>query len=99
MTPTSSSTARMTLGRSARSLHHSSPQDSKPILPPVETPEGAPGLGFLIAYEEPEAPDGWAAGVVKAIDDGWDGRHFTVETGTGERGVHRELVFYWWPLD
>ncbi|HYX24438.1 MAG TPA: hypothetical protein VFC23_09835 [Thermoanaerobaculia bacterium] len=99
MTPTSSSTARTTFGRSARPLPRPSLLDSKPLLPPVETPEGAPGLGFLIAYEEPAAPDGWDAGVVKAIEDGWDGRHFTVETRAGECGVPRDLVFYWWPLD
>ena len=87
MTPTSSSTARTTFGRSARPLPRPSLLDSKPLLPPVETPEGAPGLGFLIAYEEPAAPDGW------------DGRHFTVETRAGECGVPRDLVFYWWPLD
>ena len=72
---------------------------SKPVLPPVETPEGAPELGFLIAFEEPGAPDGWASGIVKAVEDGWDGRHFKIETKAGEQDVPRELVFYWWPLD
>lgn len=72
---------------------------SKPILPPFETPEGAPDLGFLIAYESPEARDGWAAGVVKAIEDGWDGRYFTVGTRAGDRTVPRDQVFYWWPSE
>jgi hypothetical protein len=99
MTLPTSSTSRTTLGRSARLLHLPSPLDSKPALPPLEIPAGAPGLGFLIAYEEPEAQDGWDVGIVKAIEDGWDGRHFTVETGRGQQGVSRELVFYWWPLD
>jgi len=71
----------------------------QPILPPFETPEGAPDLGFLIAYEEPEACDGWAAGVVKAIEDGWDGRYFTVGTRAGDRTVPRDQVFYWWPSE
>ncbi|MFY9824530.1 MAG: hypothetical protein WAM82_24350 [Thermoanaerobaculia bacterium] len=79
--------------------YRSVPLDPKPVLPPVETPEGAPDLGFLIAFEEPAAPDGWAAGIVKAVEDGWDGRHFTVDTPKGEQDVPRELVFYWWPLD
>jgi hypothetical protein len=73
--------------------------DPKPVLPPVETPEGAPDLGFLIAYEEPEAPDGWASGIVKAVEDGLEGRHFTIDTKAGEQEVPRKLVFYWWPLD
>jgi len=85
--------------RSARLPHRSLPPDPKPVLPPVETPEGAPDLGFLIAFEEPNAPDGWASGIVKAVEDGWDGRHFTIETTAGEQEVPRELVFYWWPLD
>ncbi|HEX4965114.1 MAG TPA: hypothetical protein VF173_30175 [Thermoanaerobaculia bacterium] len=79
--------------------HPTLPLDSKPPLPPVETPTGSPELGFLIAYEEPDAQDGWAAGIVHAIEDGWDGRHFTVESQTGARQVPRDLVFYWWPLD
>lgn len=73
--------------------------NSKPALPPVETPEGAPELGFLIAFEEPEAPEGWASGIVKAVEDGWDGRRFTVDTKAGEQDVPRDMVFYWWPLD
>lgn len=85
--------------RSARLSHRPVPVDPKPVLPPVETPEGAPELGFLIAFEEPGAPDGWASGIVKAVEDGWDGRHFTVDTRAGEQEVPRELVFYWWSLD
>jgi hypothetical protein len=85
--------------RSARLSPRSLPLDPKPVLPPVETPEGAPELGFLIAFEEPNAPDGWAAGIVREVEDGWDGRHFTVDTAAGEQEVPRDLVFYWWPLD
>jgi hypothetical protein len=85
--------------RSARLPRRSLPLDPKPVLPPVETPEGAPELGFLIAFEEPTAPEGWASGIVKAVEDGWDGRHFTIDTTAGEQEVPRELVFYWWPLD
>jgi hypothetical protein len=85
--------------RSARLSHRSLPLDPKPVLPPVETPEGAPELGFLIAFEEPNAPEGWAAGIVREVEDGWDGRHFTVDTPAGEQEVPRDLVFYWWPLD
>jgi hypothetical protein len=85
--------------RASRLPRRSSLQDTKPVLPPVETPEGAPELGFLIAFEEPGAPDGWASGIVKAVEDGWDGRHFTIDTKAGEQDVPRELVFYWWPLD
>jgi len=85
--------------KSTRLQHRPRPFGKKPALPPVETPEGAPDLGFLIAYEEPEAPDGWASGIVKAVEDGADGRHFTIETAAGELEVLRELVFYWWPLD
>jgi hypothetical protein len=66
------------------------------ILPPVETPAGAPELGFLIAYEDPEAKEGWSAGVVRAIEEGWEGREFTVETRRGKHRVSRDLVFYWW---
>jgi hypothetical protein len=66
-------------------------------FPPPETPAGAPNLGFLIAYEDPEARDGWSAGVVKAVDDGLEGKEFTVETRVGRFRVSRELVFYWWP--
>jgi len=73
--------------------------NSKPALPPVETPEGAPELGFLVAFEEPTAPDGWASGIIKAVEDGWDGRRFTIDTKAGEREVSRDMVFYWWPLD
>jgi hypothetical protein len=95
---TAASTAR-TAGRSPRPLQSPPLTDSKPVLPPVETPEGAPDLGFLIAFEEPGAPDGWASGIVKAVEDGVDGRHFTIDTKAGKREVPRELVFYWWPLD
>ena len=96
MMPPTPSTARTHTGCSPRPLQ--SPY-SKPVLPPVETPEGAPELGFLIAFEEPEAPDGWAAGIVKEVEDGLDGRQFTIDTTAGEQEVPRELVFYWWPLD
>jgi len=65
-------------------------------LPPVETPAGAPELGSLIAYEDSEATEGWSSGVVRAIEEGWEGREFTVETRRGRRRVSRELVFYWW---
>jgi hypothetical protein len=82
-----------------RPLQRPSVLNSKPVLPPVETPEGSPELGFLIAFEEPGAPDGWASGIVKAVEDGWDGRHFTIDTKTGEQEVPRDMVFYWWPLD
>ena len=85
--------------RPSRLPHRSRPQDPKPGLPPVETPEGAPDLGFLIAFEEPTAPEGWASGIVKAVEDGWDGRRFTIETTAGRQEVPREMVFYWWPLD
>jgi hypothetical protein len=85
--------------RSSRLSTRSSLLEPKPVLPPVETPEGAPELGFLIAFEEPAAPDGWASGIVKAVEDGWDGRHFTIDTKAGEQEVSRDLVFYWWPLD
>ncbi|HSS77136.1 MAG TPA: hypothetical protein VLV54_10370 [Thermoanaerobaculia bacterium] len=68
-------------------------------MPPVETPEGAPDLGFLIAYEEPGAPEGWASGVVKAVEDGLEGRRFTIGTNAGDQEVLRDQVFYWWPLD
>ena len=85
--------------RSTKLSHRSLPLDPKPALPPVETPEGSPELGFLIAFEEPTAPDGWAAGIVKAVEDGWDGRRFTIDTAAGEQEVSRDMVFYWWPLD
>jgi len=83
----------------SRLPRRSSLPDSKPSLPPVETPEGAPELGFLVAFEEPTAPDGWASGIIKAVEDGWDGRRFTIDTKAGEREVSRDMVFYWWPLD
>jgi len=66
------------------------------ILPPAETPAGAPELGCLIAYEDPEAQEGWSAGIVRAIEEGWGGREFTVETRRGKRRVSRDVVFYWW---
>jgi hypothetical protein len=66
------------------------------VFPPSETPAGAPELGFLIAYEDPEAEEGWSAGVVKAIEEGWEGREFTVDAGTGKVRVSRSAVFYWW---
>jgi hypothetical protein len=72
-------------------------RDAKPVFPPLETPAGAPDLGFLIAFEDPLAQEGWTAGVVKAIDDGWEERVFTVENRTGELRVPRGMVFYWWP--
>lgn|GEM_PF-2409300 len=90
--PTSSST-RLQQRRRPR------PLDPKPVLPPVETPEGAPDLGFLIAYEEPGAPEGWASGVVKSVEDGLEGRRFTIGTNAGDQEVLRDQVFYWWPLD
>jgi hypothetical protein len=66
-------------------------------FPPLETPAGAPDLGFVIAYEDPEAWEGWSAGVVQAIDEGLEGREFTVETYLGKSRVSRDLIFYWWP--
>jgi hypothetical protein len=68
-----------------------------PPLPPSETPPGAPGLGFLIAYEDPEAEAGWSTGIVEAIEEGCEGRVFRVKTRTGLLQVSRGLVFYWWP--
>jgi len=73
--------------------------DSKPALPPLETPAGAPGCGFLIAYEDADAAEGWSAGVVRAVEEGWEGRDFTVETPRGARRVSRSMVFYWWEPD
>jgi hypothetical protein len=75
-------------GRSARA--------GKLVFPPAETPAGAPGVGFLIAYEDPEAQEGWSAGVVRDIEEGCDGREFTVESRTGDLRVSRSAVFYWW---
>lgn len=69
-----------------------------PPLPPLETPAGAPGLGFLIAFEDPEAESGWSAGVVEAIEEGCEGREFTVKTLRGRLQVSRGMVFYWWPI-
>jgi hypothetical protein len=69
---------------------------ANPVFPPSETPAGAPGLGFLIAYEDPEAKEGWSAGIVKDIEDGCEGREFTVESRTGKLRVVRSAVFYWW---
>ena len=69
---------------------------AKPALPPPETPAGAPGCGFLIAYEDAEAEEGWSAGVVRAIEEGWEERLFTVETPSGKLRVCRSTVFYWW---
>jgi len=66
-------------------------------FPPLETPAGAPDLGFIIAYEDAEAWEGWSAGVVQAIDEGLEGREFTVETHMGRSRVSRDLIFYWWP--
>ncbi len=63
---------------------------------PLETPAGAPELGFLIAYEDSEAQEGWSAGVVRDIEEGCDGREFTVESRRGKRCVSRSSVFYWW---
>jgi hypothetical protein len=68
-------------------------------LPPVETPAGAPDLDCFIAYEDSRAEEGWAAGLVKAVEDGWEERVFIVETRTGELRVSRGMVFYWWPPD
>jgi hypothetical protein len=65
-------------------------------FPPYETPAGAPELGCVIAYEDPETEEGWSAGVVKAIDEGWEGRELTVETRRGKLRVARDRVFYWW---
>lgn len=85
--------------RITQSQHRSLPLDPKLVLPPIETPEGAPDLGFLIAFEEPAASEGWSSGIVKAVEDGLDGRHFTIDTQAGRQEVPRELVFYWWSLD
>jgi hypothetical protein len=68
-----------------------------PRLPPLETPAGAPGLGFLIAFEDLEAEAGWSAGVVEAIEEGCEGREFTVKARNGPLRVSRGMVFYWWP--
>lgn len=73
-----------------------SPAVAKPVLPPVETPAGAPGLGFLIAYEDPEAWEGWSFGVVREIEEGCEGREFTVDSRMGRFRVSRSSVFYWW---
>ena len=62
----------------------------------METPAGAPGLGFLIAYEDPEAWEGWSAGVVCEIEDGCEGKEFTVDSRAGRLRVARSAVFYWW---
>ena len=99
MMPRASSTASNSTGHALRALRSSSVPASKPAFPPAETPKGSPELGFLIAFEEPDAPDGWAAGIVREVEDGWDGRHFTIDTPAGEQEVRREMVFYWWPLD
>ena len=69
---------------------------ARPVVPPAETPAGAPGLGFLIAYEDPEAWEGWSSGVVLRIEEGCEGREFTVESNGGELRVSRSAVFYWW---
>jgi len=70
---------------------------AKAVFPPLETPPGAPGIGYVIAYEDPGTAEGWAAGLVKAIEDGFEERLFTVKTRDGERCVSRGAVFYWWP--
>lgn len=75
----------------------SSAAAANPVFPPLETPPGAPGIGYLIAYEDLGSDEGWAAGLVKAIEDGWQERLFTVETRNGELCVSRGAVFYWWP--
>ena len=70
--------------------------EAPPLFPPSETPAGAPELGFLIAYEDPAAEEGWSAGVVREIEEGWEEREFTVESRTGRLRVSRSAVFYWW---
>jgi hypothetical protein len=69
---------------------------ARPVLPPAETPAGSPGLGFLIAYEDPEAWEGWSSGVVRRIEEGCEGRVFTVDSRRGELRVSRSAIFYWW---
>lgn len=68
-----------------------------PPLPPPETPPGAPGLGFLIAYEDAEAESGWSTGIVEAIEESSEGRVFAVKTRNGPLQVSRAMIFYWWP--
>ena len=69
----------------------------KIVFPPLETPAGAPGVGFLVAYEDAAGEEGWSTGIVRAIDEGFEGREFTVEARSGTFHVGRGLIFYWWP--